>query len=186
MKRWSTGSNCFESYVPGSKLMRCLRRKYWFSGSVGDRRSDAASCAAVLHDAGNRGSQHGRARQDGGGRDRHPIAGAAPQSLDPVVEGRAPSPGGHNQGLDERFGSPRRRQAVLSRCALPDIAEPHLSRRNCSQGPIPSGRTPASIARSGMRFRRSSPAIPPSAIPALARTSRACSPGCCLIATGTA
>ena len=52
-------------------------------------------------------------------------------------------PGGHNQSLDERFGSPRRRQAIFSWWALPDIAEPHLSRRDCSQGPIPSGRTPA-------------------------------------------
>src|SRR5215472_14398700 len=47
-----------------------------------DRWSDGASCAAILHDAGNRGSQHGRARQDGGGRDRHPIASAAPRSMD--------------------------------------------------------------------------------------------------------
>src|SRR6516165_8736081 len=44
----------------------------------GDRRSDAASCPAILHDAGNRGSRHSRARQDGGGRDRYPIASAAP------------------------------------------------------------------------------------------------------------
>src|SRR5271157_4856535 len=47
-----------------------------------DRRSDAASCPAILHDAGNRGSQHGRARQDGGGRDRHPTTDAAPRSMD--------------------------------------------------------------------------------------------------------
>jgi len=38
---------------------------------------------------------------------------------------------------------PHRRQAILARCALPDIAEPHLSRRDRSQGPIPSWRTHA-------------------------------------------
>src|SRR5438874_894122 len=32
---------------------------------------------------------------------------------------------------------------VLARCALPDIAEPHLSRRDRSQGSLPSWRTPA-------------------------------------------
>src|SRR5215831_4002938 len=47
-----------------------------------DRWSDGASSAAILHDAGNRGSRHGRARQDGGGRDRHPFAGVAPRSMD--------------------------------------------------------------------------------------------------------
>ena len=45
---------------------------------------------------------------------------------------------------------------------------------------------PISISRFGRRFRRSLPAIPPSATPAPARTSRACSLGCCLIATETA
>jgi site-specific DNA recombinase len=32
--------------------------------------------------------------------------------------------------------APRRRQAVLARRALPDAAEPHLSRQNRSQGPV--------------------------------------------------
>src|SRR5262249_39922851 len=36
-----------------------------------------------------------------------------------------------------------RRQAVLARGALPDVAQPHLSRRDCSQGPILSWRTSA-------------------------------------------
>ena len=34
-------------------------------------------------------------------------------------------------------------QAILARCALPDAAEPHLSRRDRSQGTIPSWRTRA-------------------------------------------
>ena len=45
--------------------------------------------------------------------------------------------------VDERFGPPHWLQAVLARCALPDIAEPHLSRRDRSQGAIPSRRTHA-------------------------------------------
>ena len=36
-----------------------------------------------------------------------------------------------------------RRQAILARRALPDAAEPHLSRRDRSQGTIPSRRTHA-------------------------------------------
>src|SRR5580704_17583206 len=45
--------------------------------------------------------------------------------------------------VDERFRAPRRRQAVLARRALPDAAEPHLPRRDRSQGPIPPWRTHA-------------------------------------------
>src|ERR1700724_217503 len=45
--------------------------------------------------------------------------------------------------MDERFRAPRRRQAVLARRALPDAAEPHLPRRDRSQGPIPSWRAHA-------------------------------------------
>jgi len=49
--------------------------------------------------------------------------------------------------------------------------------------PILANTRQSLISRCGMRCRRSSPAIPPSASPAPARTSQACSPGCCLIAT---
>src|SRR5208282_3899244 len=41
------------------------------------------------------------------------------------------------------LGSGDRRQAILARCALPDAAEPTLSRRDRSQGTIPPRRTPA-------------------------------------------
>ena len=47
------------------------------------------------------------------------------------------------QVVDERLGPRRRRQAILARRALPDAAEPHLSRRDRSQGTIPSRRTRA-------------------------------------------
>src|SRR5262249_20781778 len=47
-----------------------------------DRRSNVASCPPILHDAGNRGSRHGRALQDGGGRDRPPPAGTPPRPMD--------------------------------------------------------------------------------------------------------
>ena len=47
------------------------------------------------------------------------------------------------QVMDERLGSPDRRQAILARCALPDTAEPSLSGRDRSQGTIPPRRTPA-------------------------------------------
>jgi DNA invertase Pin-like site-specific DNA recombinase len=43
--------------------------------------------------------------------------------LGPAFEGRARSPKDRQQLVDERFGSPCRRQAVLTRCALPDSAE---------------------------------------------------------------
>src|SRR6202030_1233409 len=45
--------------------------------------------------------------------------------------------------MDERLGAPRGRQVVLARRALPDAAEPHLSRQDRSQGPIPSWRAHA-------------------------------------------
>ena len=79
------------------------------------------------------------------------------------------------------------RQAIRARRALPDAAEPHLSRRDRSQGTIPPRRTRrrSSISRCGMRFRRSSPTIPPSATPAHELASRACSPACCSMATAT-
>jgi len=63
--------------------------------------------------------------------------------LGPIVEGGARSARHQKQVVDERFGSPDRRQAVLARCPLPDVAEPHLSRRGRSQRPIPSRRTQA-------------------------------------------
>src|SRR5271168_4223689 len=41
-----------------------------------DRRGDAAPCAAILHDARNRGPHHGREGQGSGARDRRPPQGA--------------------------------------------------------------------------------------------------------------
>src|SRR5262252_1572276 len=66
-------------------------------------------------------------RQRGGDRslDLSPLCGTR---LGPVFEERARSPKDRQQIVDERFGSPRRRQAVLTRRALPDFAEPYLSR----------------------------------------------------------
>ena len=43
-----------------------------------------------------------------------------------LFKGRARSPGTEQQVVDERWGSPDRRQAILSRCALPDAAQPPL------------------------------------------------------------
>src|SRR5262249_38113129 len=51
--------------------------------------------------------------------------------------------------------------------------------------PIPVHTRRSSISCCGMRFRGSSPATPPSAAPAPALASRACSPACCLTATAT-
>jgi site-specific DNA recombinase len=70
--------------------------------------------------------------------------------LGAVVEGGARSPGNQKQVVDERCGSPDRRQAILARGALPDVAEPHLSRRDRSQGTIPSWRTRANHRPSAM------------------------------------
>jgi DNA invertase Pin-like site-specific DNA recombinase len=62
-----------------------------------------------------------------------------------------------SKSWDERRGAPHRRQAVLARCALPDAAEPPLSRRDRSHGPISSRRTPADH-RSAAVGRGSGPA----------------------------
>jgi hypothetical protein len=61
-------------------------------------------------------------RQRGGNcsLDLSPLCGTR---LDPAFKGRARSPKDRQQIVDERFGSPCRRQAVLTRCALPDFAE---------------------------------------------------------------
>ena len=50
---------------------------------------------------------------------------------------------------------------------------------------IPADTRGSSINRCGTRFRRSSRATPPSAIPLPEFASRACSPACCLIAAAT-
>ena len=60
-----------------------------------------------------------------------------------LLKDGARSPRGQKQVVDERLGSPDRRQAILARCALPDAAEPSLSGRDRSQGTIPSRRTHA-------------------------------------------
>src|SRR6201995_130099 len=56
----------------------------------------------------------------------------------------------HKQVADERFGSRHRRQTILARCALPDIEEPDLSRRDHPQGAVPSRRTPANCRSGGV------------------------------------
>ena len=105
--------------------------------------------------------------------------------LGPVIEARARSSRDQKQVVDDRFGPRRWRQAIFARRALPDAAEPPVSRRDRSQGTMPSRRTYADHRSvvCGMQSRRSSLPIPPSATPADALASRACSPACCSTAT---
>ena len=89
------------------------------------------------------------------------------------------------QVADERLGPPARRQAIRPRRALPDAAEPHLSRRDRSQGTIPSWRARADH-RSAAVGCGSGTACRQRRRAQLRRTtlaSRACSPACCLMAT---
>jgi hypothetical protein len=58
----------------------------------------------------------------------------------------ARSPKDRQQIVDERFGSPRRRQAVLTRRALPDFAEPYLSRIRIAGNKAASSRALTSAA----------------------------------------
>jgi len=69
-----------------------------------------------------------------------------------VVEGGARGPRDQKQVVDERLGSPDRRQAILARCALPDAAGPPLSRRDRSQGTIPPRRTPANHRSAAVEY----------------------------------
>jgi site-specific DNA recombinase len=84
---------------------------------------------------------------------------------------------------DERLGW----QAIRLRRALPDAAEPHLSRPDRSQGTILSRRTPADhrSAALGCGSGATCRQMPPSTTQAHGRVSRACSPACCLTATAT-
>src|SRR5262244_1099100 len=66
--------------------------------------------------------------------------------LGPAFEGRARSPKDRQQIVDERVGSPRRRQAVLTRCALLDFAEPYLSRIRIAGNKAASSRSLTSAA----------------------------------------
>ena len=66
--------------------------------------------------------------------------------LGPAFEGRARSPKDRQPIVDERFGSPRRRQAVLTRRALPDFAEPYLSRIRIAGNKAASSRSLTSAA----------------------------------------
>src|SRR6516164_158212 len=68
------------------------------------------------------------------------------------VEGGARGPRDQKQVVDERLGSPDRRQAILARCALPDAAGPPLSRRDRSQGTIPPRRTPANHRSAAVEY----------------------------------
>src|SRR6185295_12454006 len=63
--------------------------------------------------------------------------------LCPVVERRAGGPEHPEQVADERLGRDLGWQAICPRCALSDAAEPHLSRRDRSQGAITPWRAPA-------------------------------------------
>src|SRR6516165_67800 len=98
---------------------------------------DGGHPAARLPGAG-RQARHHRAR--GRARSRHFLR-LCRTRLGPVIEGRIRSSGDQEQVVDKRFGSPRWRQAILARCALPNIAEPPLSRPDRAQGSIPSRRT---------------------------------------------
>src|SRR5215467_9639477 len=66
--------------------------------------------------------------------------------------GRGPKD--RQQIVDERFGSPRRRQAALTRRALPDFAEPYLSRIRIAGNNAASSRSLTSAAG---RLRRPLP-----------------------------
>src|SRR5215831_5342992 len=66
--------------------------------------------------------------------------------LGPAFEGRARSPKDRQQIVDERFGSPRRRQAVLTRRALPDFAEPYPSTIRIAGNKAASSRSLTSAA----------------------------------------
>src|SRR5215472_18380244 len=58
--------------------------------------------------------------------------------------GRGPKD--RQQIVDERFGSPRRRQAALTRRALPDFAEPYPSRIRIAGNKAASSRSLTSVA----------------------------------------
>src|SRR5262249_32181133 len=67
--------------------------------------------------------------------------------LGPAFKGRARSPKDRQPIVDERFGSRRRRrQAVLTRRALPDLAEPYLSRIRIAGNKAASSRSLTSAA----------------------------------------
>jgi DNA invertase Pin-like site-specific DNA recombinase len=76
-------------------------------------------------------------------------------------------------------GKPLSRGALYLILQTASIAARSFTRDN----PIPAHMRRSSISRCGMRSRRSSLPIPPSATPAPALASRACSPACCLTAT---
>ena len=150
------------------------------------------ACPNVYDDGGFSGATIGRrcngcspTSRRGGNRplDLPPLCRAR---LGPVIEGGARSTRDQKQVLDERFGSAARRQAILARCAPPDIAEPHLSRRGRSQGANPSRRTHADHRSAAVgRGSGAARATPLSGAPATAPAGRACSPACCSTPTAT-
>src|SRR5215472_12056100 len=75
--------------------------------------------------------------------DLSPLCGTR---LGPAFEGRARSPKDRQQIVDERFGSPCRRQAVLTQRAPPDLAEPYLSRIRITGNKAASSRLLTSAA----------------------------------------
>src|SRR5215472_12250914 len=103
---------------------------------------DGRRAAARVSGAGPQARHH---RQRGGNYslDLSPLCGPR---LGPAFEGRARSPKDRQQIVDERFGSPRRRQAVLTRRALPDFAEPYLSRIRIAGNKAASSRSLTSAA----------------------------------------
>src|SRR5262249_57450337 len=85
------------------------------------------------------GPQARHRRRRGGNRPLH-FSPLCRTWLGAVVEGRTGSPEHPEQVADERLGPPLGCQAIRPRCALPDIAEPHLSGRDRSQRTILSWR----------------------------------------------
>src|SRR5262249_3082916 len=98
---------------------------------------DGRRAAARVSGAGPKARHH---RQRGGNcsLDLSPLCRTR---LGPAFEGRARSPKDRPPIVDERFGSPRRRQAVLTRRALPDLAEPYLSGIRSDGNKIASSRS---------------------------------------------
>jgi len=97
---------------------------------------------AAVSGAGPQARHH---RQRGGNcsLDLSPLCGTR---LGPAFEGRARSLKDRQRIVDERFGSPRRGQAVLTRRALPDFAEPYLSRIRIAGNKAASSRSLTSAA----------------------------------------
>jgi DNA invertase Pin-like site-specific DNA recombinase len=91
---------------------------------IGERIRDKIAASNAARVSGAR--QEARHRRWRGGNRAHDLSPLCRTRLGSVVEGGTRSPRGQKQVMDERRGSPDRRQAILARCALPDAAQPPL------------------------------------------------------------